>query len=346
MLSPINDPNIPRRLFERYFAEAPPKETARHASSHWQYLSSKFRAEVDSSGDLILLDGGEGLGPLRWSGWAARVADAALAVGSSATGASPRGAWRNLRLARQICKAVGFDATSAVYRQACTAALIQRYLPQTAPGRRTRFLMIGDGRGLLGLLLARLYPGSRICFVDLGRTLLFTAYYAQRVFPDAVHSLSRDRAAKPAADFVFCPAEEVSTIDAMKFDVAISVSAMQEMTGEVVSRYFEFLRTHLMGPSMFYCIGREMKRMRGGEVSEFLTYPWVAGDRILVDGECPWYRYYMGRRHSSPSARILGLPVAFLNRFEGRTLHRLVTMATWTGSRPASPLAPERAVHA
>jgi len=44
------------------------------------------------------------------------------------------------------------------------------------------------------------------------------------------------------ADFLYCPAETLHALEKYRFDIAVNVASMQEMTSATISRYFDFMR--------------------------------------------------------------------------------------------------------
>jgi hypothetical protein len=95
---------------------------------------------------------------------------------------------------------------------------------------------------------------------------------------------------------------------------------MQEMSAGVVAHYFDRLRA---APAQwFYCCNRDRKVMPGGEVSAFLSYPWVPADEHVVDGLCPWHQWYV-----APVRRPGVFPLSLRARYDGPHLHRLTRLA-------------------
>ena len=91
---------------------------------------------------------------------------------------------------------------------------------------------------------------------------------------------------------------------------------MQEMNYESIRGYFNFIRANATEDNLFYCCNRERKDLPGGEVIEFLNYPWASEDKHLVDEYCPFVKY----------AASVKWP--FFHRFDGPFVHRLTNLAT------------------
>ena len=194
--------------------------------------------------------------------------------------------------------------------------------------RRLNVLMIGDGFGVLASMFKSVFPNSTVVMIDIGKTLLFQAYRCQRAHPGADHVLATAEADLQSAEFVYCPAEQLESLGNLRFDLAVNTNSMQEMNDQTIQGYFDFLRGHFHPENLFYCCNRESKTMEGGEVSEFLNYPWRDDDRHLVDGVCPWLDYFLSWGRNLRGLSILGKRVPMVNYYDGVTLHRLTVLAT------------------
>lgn len=312
MISPIE-----RSLLDTYYGAGAPSAGM---SSHWREYSGRFRVRVDDRGDLIA--DGVGFGEGRWHSRVHRLCDAVTRT-VHLTHLAGRAAIRsNYRTAVAVVSRMALDPTLDVFRQACTVALLQSRLP--ASDRIARVVIIGDGFGVLGALLATWLPKAQVVFVDLGETLLFQAHHVRRAFPDDAHALIPGPVTMwPTARFVYCPSEYADTLRGIPCDLAINVASMQEMGPSVVDHYFDILRDCLTPAGHFYCCNRERKVMPGGEVSELERYPWDPADQILLDERCPWHQYYFAARGF---AWVRGVPIPGLHRYDGPHRHRLVRM--------------------
>ncbi len=223
---------------------------------------------------------------------------------------------------------MGFPFSYDCFRQVCTLQLIMGYMNKEEKSHV--ILVIGDGYGYLSALLKKKYPKATVIMVDLGKVLLFQAFFCRKTYPDARHDLisdTWDKADLPNIDFLYCPAENIDMLEGIAFDMAINIASMQEMNKKTIERYFHLLRNNLKRNNLFYCCNREEKVMPGGEVSRFLDYPWSGEDIYLLDEICPWHIFFYGIR-SGKSPRLLGLPIPFLNYFEGEHRHRLSVLRT------------------
>lgn len=305
---------LERSLLEQYYGV--PIDPAQ-ASSHWQTLARDFGVVLDTTGRLELR--GAGFGTCHWNGPVHQLFDNAtrlvhLAILEQGADLRARSA-----AARPLVARAGLDFTFDVFRQVCTAAFLVPRVTMPSP----RFLLIGDGYGVLGGLLRQAIPAAQITYVDLGQTLLFQSHYMQGMHPEATHVMVDQNPGWQTATFAYCPSERAEQLAEVRFDVAVNVASMQEMAPAVVARYFDLMRRTLRPANLFYCCNREEKVMPGGEVSRFADYPWAGGDRILIDGPCPWHQFML-----SPKVvgRVGNLPVPFVQRYDGPHRHRLAVM--------------------
>lgn len=311
-LDGIGNRGILDTLVERYYrSEMAPSEL----SSHCRLLSPSFQVDSDADGRLVAARGA-GLGVVHWNSSLLQALDR-ICIASHSAWLGSHELTRMILVARRVCDAMALQLTMDVFRQVCTAVLLQQRLAgHVAP----KLLMIGDGYGVLSSLMKSVYPVATIVAVDLGRTLLFQAYLNQRAHAKASHALAGDPG-WAHAEFVYCPSEQIDMLRDLRFDAAVNIASMQQMTAAQVGKYFSFLRQTLKPDNLFYCCNRERKELVGGEVSEFRRYPWGSHDRVLIDEVCPWHRYFLS------VTRIAGVPLPIVRRYDGRVLHRLAVMA-------------------
>jgi hypothetical protein len=175
------------------------------------------------------------------------------------------------------------------FRTSCAAAvLLQQW--QNIPAR---FLVIGDGQGLMGALMKWIFSDMEVISVDLPPLL--------GVQKDLYHQ------AGLTGEFLEPP--QLETIQ--RIDCAFNMASMQEMPPTEVARYFGFLRSC---SALFYCVNREEKRLVGGEVLRFEDYPWSENDTVLLDEPCWYYTHFVN--HRPP----------FFHRFDGPIRHRLAVL--------------------
>ena len=337
MATTIPNENLIRHLIETYYGQGD-KSGAEdgYVSSHWRHFSKLFNVKLDAAGNLVSLSG-IGFGSGNWSHLPHRGLDQ-LCILTHLIHLPHR--WKILRrllgTASNICKAMGLDPTIDVFRQVCSLELLLRHIPGSMRSGRIRFLMIGDGFGILSAMLKSVFPNSTIILVDIGKTLLFQAYYCQKAHPECRHEFVKAVTDPEATDFVYCPTELLEELDGFTFDIATNIVSMQEMNVATIERYFSFLRDHLQPDNLFYCCNRESKTLFDGEVAEFGNYPWQESDKNVMDDSCPWNLYFFlwGRAVNGP--RLFGLRLPLASFYDGKVLHRLAVLATNTQETPGT----------
>lgn len=301
-------PSIVRELLAAYYRDDGP-ETG--ASSHWRHYAGQFHVVQGDDHALVSLSG-TAFGNAKWRSTLHRLADDATIALHLATLPRRRRLRAEYRRLKRVTAAMGLHPTFDAFRQCCSLELLDRTWSAAAP---PRVVVIGDGHGVLSALIKDRWPDASVTLIDLGRTLLFQTVNCQRGAPESRHVLAGAGSLLENA-FIYCPADRLDAIGHLRFDIAINIASMQEMTPETVAGYFALLRRQLMSESYFYCCNRERKVLPGGEVSVLAEYPWRADDRVHLDEPCPWHQYFL-----TP------LP-PFLRHYDGRHRHRLVTLLT------------------
>lgn len=320
----LQNPDLIGVLFDRYYQQG---VRSADMSSHWHEFSTEFKVQMDADGQLACLTG-FGFGELRWNGTARRAVQD-LCIASHLVHLPQRRELLRLGpMFLRVCRAMGVDPTLDAFRQLCTLEFLDRWVAKELPHRPLRFLMIGDGFGLLAAMVKARWPDANVVMVDLGQTLLFQAFHLQQSHAAPVtHALAGDNEAANA-DFVYCPSDRREAIASMNFDVAVNVASMQEMDPSTVASYFDFFRQRLKTANLFYCCNRSWKRLPDGQVSALSQYPWVSADRVLVDEPCAWHQYYFTLRSTGRAPRLLGMPVPGVSHYDGTHRHRVVAMST------------------
>ena len=311
-------------IYQTYYETDGPIEEAAYVSSHWKEVSQHLLFQRDISGQIVPspnYDWG-----CRWKSQIGRGFDTIHKFVHVPSLTHKRRIFKLSALAARLCKRMGLDPTFNVFRQVCTVELLERHVHRCTPDDRLRILVIGDGTGVLAALLKEVHPTSSICLVDIGKALLFQAYHCQRAHPDKVHRLAGEDSDVSQFDFLYCPTESLQALAKCDFDIAVNVASMQEMNTVTIARYFEFMRSRLRPNNLFYCCNRKSKTLVGGELSEFYKYPWIPSDNVLLEGECPWHRYIVGRSTSNLGPKILGFPIPFLRYYDGIMVHRLAVL--------------------
>jgi len=320
------NPELIANLYETYYVnEASPLE---HLSSHWKEYTQRFRIRVDAAGfptELV----GYGFGHLQVPSLPHQLLSLGGVLVDLTRLPNKLDLIYNIGAAWGLARRMGLSFTHDAFRQVCSLSLIKQNLSEGHQQKRMRILIIGDGYGFLGSLFKEIFPNSSIVLVDLGKVLMFQAYYCQKAHPGKVHRLvsKGERKNLDSCDFVYCPAEYLDGVSGLSYDVAVNITSMQEMTVESVADYFRFLRQHMEVKGLFYCCNREIKILTGGEVQEFARYPWHSKDIHFVDEHCPWYKYYLAFITKSNGPKILGTRIPFVNYFDGPTCHRLTRLS-------------------
>jgi len=307
---------------EYYLKDSTPEQLV---SSYWKYYQGQVEIEIEDGnirplkgtmlGDLINKSGVSQM--FAW-----------LTVGGYLIQLRNRKEiTRLIKPSLSLTKRMGLAFNYACFRQICSLALIRDTMRVEG---KLKAIIIGDGYGFLGSLIKEIDPDSSIVLVDLGRILLWQAYYCARAHPGRSHYLVANSQElnedKLEHDFIYCPAEHLKMVDSLSFDLAINIASMQEMNQETIEEYFSYLRKHSKPHNLFYCCNREEKIMPGGESSRFFNYPWSDKDVHLVDEYCPWQRYFLALWKSEKGLAVLNVRIPFVNYFDGEIRHRLTVL--------------------
>lgn len=174
------------------------------------------------------------------------------------------------------------------------------------------FCIIGDGYGVLGCLIKKHFPKSKIISVNLGRILLFDVYYSQLLFSDLKHSLIDLNQNLLLSDFNYIEAEKYMQLK-FNADIFINVCSMGEMDPKDIKNYFKSMREQ-KNETFFYSCNRISKKLNDGQIIKFSDYPWHKDDTIIFDELCPWHQKYP--KNKPP----------FICKFDGPIQHRLVNI--------------------
>ena len=306
---------VTESLLEEVTRNPYPKE---HTSLYWQSEGERLSIQRQG-GDLSWKGFGIGTSERQGIAWGIfHALERASYRGVTARLRSYRRTWAALqKLSRGLSIRVSYD----IWKSAVIAAVLvdhwerHRLSPQA-------FAMIGDGSGVLGALIRRIRPGTRMFCIDLPKALTFQSYFHSRAQPPA--RLSRISEAEGGeADVVFVLPQEIDSISD-PIDCAVNIASMQEMNASSIWSYFQFLRKRSRPGSHFYCVNRKEKELPGGERSRLDDYPWEPTDRIFLDGPCPYYTHTLSRCMRSSGPRWMGIRIPFLNTFDGPMWHRLV----------------------
>ncbi len=315
-----------RDLYELYYMKESPVDGL--VSSHWKEYSKKLKFRLDETG-LPIEVAGYGFGDLQVRNIPYQILCFVGMLLSLSMLPSGRDVMRIMRLAWPLCRRMGLSFNQDAFRQVCSMALIERHLSPVRRESKLRAIMIGDGYGFLASLFKERFPNSTIVLVDLGKILVFQAYYCQKAHPQKVHQavVGGGEIDLSKRDFVYCPAEFLNGASQLTYDVAVNIASMQEMTTSSLVGYFQFLRRQMEADGLFYCCNRERKVLAGGEILEFKHYPWHPEDVHLVDETCPWHKYYLSFITTANGPRVFGARIPFVNDFDGPTRHRLTRLS-------------------
>ena len=313
--------SVVKSLCELIEASPPPDA---HVSSHWRHHGAKITAQLDgealcaqaSGFDTVARPGAGGRLLHLAERWSYRAVTDRLASFPSV--------WR---ITRALLGTLGGGPDFHAFKSACVVATLSDHWQ--ACGLRPRLIaLIGDGDGLLGVLIRRTLPGAWVYCIDLPKALAFQAWTHHLADPAAAMAVLADPSGARDTlerDIVFVPPQAIEAIPG-PVDCAINVASMQEMTRFSIEGYFRFLRRRSGPRSRFYCVNRARKTLRDGEVNEFAAYPWQPEDEVFLDGPCPYYTHYVAPATTEHGPRVLGLRLPCINGFEGPVMHRLTRL--------------------
>lgn len=195
--------NIAIKLFHKYYqSDNTPSSLV---SSYWKEMHQK--AEVRMVDDRLFLIG-FAFGDMQQVSWPSRLLSWATVISYLVHIKNKFLILRMMAPAMRIAARMGLSFTYDCFRQVCALALIMANGGFKAEDRLS-ILCIGDGYGFLSCLIKKVFPKTRVVLVDLGKTLLFQAYFSKRAFPDCKHVLVSEATGvslSADADFVYCAA--------------------------------------------------------------------------------------------------------------------------------------------
>ncbi len=204
-------------------------------------------------------------------------------------------------------------------RHVLTLALFDKYLVNSpifeSPDGKKSIGIIGDTYGYFGAMLSKWLPNTRIVEINLGKTLIFDAYYLGLAFPDSQHHLLYGNADTGQSDFVYVEAEDITVLESQDIWLYVNIASMQEMDPHVIHSYFNTMRRSKASDIFLYCCNREQKTLPDGTITKYLDYGWSPRDIMMLDELCPWLQTY---------------PTNFpprWKRFEGPFRHRFLKLS-------------------
>lgn len=233
------------------------------------------------------------------------------------------------RLADEITTQQGRAYDLDVLRQSLTLAFLKRYVPNTLSSQTT-VCVIGDGFASMTALLLASRSAGTVILVNLTKTLLVDLWYLKlwmgaEAFESSVdlvtdgggiaRALAKPSTNEAGVRVIAVQASDHELLRRCPVDLALNIASMQEMDPPVIAAYFDDLRAIASQRQLvFYCCNREEKTLPDGVVTRFSTFPWHAGDKIVIDGLCPWHQQYYTFKPP------------FFRPYDGPIRHRLVIL--------------------
>ena len=279
------------------------------ASSHWRYMLETY------CGEPAGLRGFSGHTPIKSP--LHRIAHTVLQQPILRYARAYPSGRELIAIARTLCRDRQGQFDLAMIRQALSLAFIDQY--RCLQDLRS-VLVIGDGFAAMSALLLRAAPQCKVVLVNLDKILLVDAEFLLRTIPASAIALPTNEAEMSIALLneevraVFLRASDYELIAHTKAQLAISISAMQEMDLDVIANYFTALRA-IEGGVTFYCLSRVNKRLPDGTEVRFAAFPWSPLDSVLADEIVPWHHFYYMTRPP------------FFARYDGPAQHRLARLA-------------------
>ncbi len=309
----LPNPGIVETLHDRYYIHDLTPEDC--VSSHWKDHSAMTKVDIDKAGNITSFEG-FGFGDYGRTNIANRFAKYFSNLYYFWGAANKKDIIYLAGKAAPILSKIGSYLSYDSFKQICALSVIRKHLKKNE-NDAFDILLIGDGYGFLSSLLKDAYPKSRITLIDIGKSLFFQAVNLQRAHPGSKHRLLGGVGNyADDFDFLYAASEDTEKIKNIKYTLAINISSMQEMNYPTIERYFKFMRENCVDNNLFYCCNRVSKQLSGGEVIDFLRYPWADEDRHTIDGICPFYKYYFSARFP------------FIRTFVGPSMHRLTILKT------------------
>jgi SAM-dependent methyltransferase len=317
------DRSVFQELYKRHHSGPVRGTHSKEASSHWVEFSRYSDVKADADGNVLAVKG-YGFGGSDDNRFVARLASETGNVLMTATLQMP-GLSAYLKQARKQVSDMQLYFSQDAFRQACTAYFLQQQ-PSIQQSPPKKIVIIGDGFGVLAALLARAFPGADIYLIDLGVTLFFQSWFLSHAFPERKHHLVgfTQEEGDASRGFYYCEAENADAFPDIQLDLAINIASMQEMNPDMIKTYFDLLRSR--HTKLFYCCNRLEKILPDGTAARIFEFPWSKEDLFLVDEECPWHKFFVGRV-GPENVKLFGwLPVPLVKRYDGVHWHRLAKL--------------------
>jgi hypothetical protein len=310
-ISELTNRSLVRELYDKYYlSDVTPPELV---SSHWKEHGAKLCVVMDDTDNITSLIGC-GHGDSGRTNVVNRILKYICNFSYFIRLSNKKDLLYLSKKAIPVIKKMDTYFSYDCFRQICSLSVIREHF-RVDPKSVFNIMVIGDGFGFLSGLLKKVYPRARITLVDIGKSTMFQAVNLQRAYPNCSHRLAgRAYPQGDDFDFLYVPTEQIYKIGSARYDLFISIASMQEMNYSTIARYFDLMRHACAKDSLFYCCNRVSKKLSGGELIEFLKYPWQKEDRYFVDEICGFYKYTFIARFP------------FIQRFNGLFMHRLVSL--------------------
>lgn len=178
--------------------------------------------------------------------------------------------------------------------------------------------VIGDGRTNFTSLALESRVFGKVIHVNLPEILLADLDLLERMKISGKIQLASNREELLAqlkdstTSLILVRAQDAEILTKVGVDLFVNIASMQEMTLEVINRYFSIIESN---ECYFYFCNREFKRLYGGEMFSFFDLPWERF-RVLFHEECGWH---LGH-YTLKNWKLLGK-----RKYDGVVLHRVLT---------------------
>lgn len=320
----LNSKDLPNPYLLKTLYEIWQKPQGNNLSSHWEKYAPQSQLVLEN--DKVVRLKGIGFGAMERS--VLGLAFEWLTITSYLAALENRGnilKWMKLANSHlKALKKLHISFTYDVFRQCCVAATLEEHIKKFD---NPSLLMIGDGYGLLSVLIKDRFPNTTIHFVDILPALFFQATTMMLSFPESKHQLASEKTPnKP--DFIYCHPNNLQDICEYKYDLCVNVASMQEMNMESINNYFKLIRNQLKPGGLFYCCNRIEKQHPNGEIIRFNEYPWQENDKTIFCETPAFYRWFFSNGKTTRKLKIGGIQIPFGRLFDGDFLHKLAVIHT------------------
>lgn len=205
-----------------------------------------------------------------------------------------------------LCKLTKRTFGMQMARMALTVELLTTYIGNL---ENKHIVIIGDGFGALGSLIKLLYPKTTITYINLGKVLIFDAYYSNMAHPSVGHYL-KSSVMENNQNFNYIEAENIKDIKVCA-DIFINMASFQEMNLKTIHLYFSIIRDQPQSTYLYSC-NRLSKTLPDGMKICFEDYGWQNDDIVFLNELCPWHQKYPLNRPP------------FVRKYDGQHWHKLI----------------------